>query len=428
MNYIINYNMTIKLLIITLFLSLSISQDRSTLFSTGDGDPNPELGGYSIEDIGNGSIGAADRFYLSNEYILERLYIYLSFQPENMFDSQSVEVQINEDDNGKPGAVISTNIVNLNVNNSEGSWYSFLILDECLRTQPSRYYWLSVLPMEGTNATWIYSEEDSFVYSTTNDGGSNWSDADNGPAGSAAVAGEQIYIPPFDGGDINGDFVINILDVVQLSQYVLGNIDLDDDQLLAGDITQDGGINILDIVAMINVILNDQIVYVSEFLYEDINVNADTYGQLVGPPIYQGMITGYYFGKAGWSMCKNRFGILDDLYNELIAEGIDDVKMIGINGYQYIEDSYVCMICDPYFECNNCDGPIILPWTQDIDEDGDGDGEVWNQWNATIRDFVIVGRNGEELARINLTYNNPDPDSTCGENYETIKNLILSFR
>ena len=50
---------------------------------------------------------------------------------------------------------------------------------------------------------------------------------------------------------------------------------------------------------MINLILNDQIVYVSEFLYEDINVNTETYGQLVGPPIYQGMITGYYFGKAG---------------------------------------------------------------------------------------------------------------------------------
>ncbi len=50
---------------------------------------------------------------------------------------------------------------------------------------------------------------------------------------------------------------------------------------------------------MINLILNDQIVYVSEFLYADINVNTETYGQLVGPPIYQGMITGYYFGKAG---------------------------------------------------------------------------------------------------------------------------------
>ena len=68
----------------------------------------------------------------------------------------------------------------------------------------------AVLPMEGTDAKWIYSEEDSFVYSTTNDGGSNWSDSNIGFAGSAAVAGEQIYIPPFDGGDINGDFVLLI--------------------------------------------------------------------------------------------------------------------------------------------------------------------------------------------------------------------------
>ena len=36
-------------------------------------------------------------------------------------------------------------------------------------------------------------------------------------------------------------------------------------------------------------------------------------------------------------MCKNRFGVLDDLYKDLLAEGIDDVKMISINGYQYNE-------------------------------------------------------------------------------------------
>jgi len=59
--------MKLKFLIITLMFSLTISQDRSTLFATGDGDPNPELGGYSIENIGNGILGAADRFYLSNE-------------------------------------------------------------------------------------------------------------------------------------------------------------------------------------------------------------------------------------------------------------------------------------------------------------------------------------------------------------------------
>ena len=125
-------------------------------------------------------------------------------------------------------------------------------------------------------------------------------------------------------------------------------------------------------------------------------------------------------------MCRSRFGILNDLYDELVSEGINDVKIIGINGFQYIEDSYSCMICSD--ECTTCSEPRTLPWTQDIDEDGDGDGDVWEDWGITLRDLVIIGRDGVELARINLTYNNPDPDSTCGENYETIKNLILSFR
>jgi len=125
-------------------------------------------------------------------------------------------------------------------------------------------------------------------------------------------------------------------------------------------------------------------------------------------------------------MCRSRFGILNNLYNELISEEINDVEIIGINGFQYINDSYSCMICDD--ECTTCGEPRILPWTQDIDENEDDQGDVWREWGVTLRDFVIVGRDGQELARINLTYNNPDPDSTCGENYETIKNLILSFR
>ena len=44
-----------------------------------------------------------------------------------------------------------------------------------------------------------------------------------GRAGSAAVTGEQIYIPPFDGGDINGDFIVNILDIVVIVNLILGN-------------------------------------------------------------------------------------------------------------------------------------------------------------------------------------------------------------
>ncbi len=291
--------MKYKFFILTILLSFFIAQDRSTLFATGDGDPDASLGGHTIQFTENDILGASDRFFLSNEYMLERVYVYLSYEPEFMFDTQSIEVQIAEDDNGKPGIPVSSNILELDYDNFEGKWYSFSLLENCLKTEPSSFYWLTVLPMEGTNAKWIYSEENSFIFSTTVDGGETWQDYSIGQAGSAAVTGEQIYIPPFDGGDVNGDFIINILDAVQLVQYVLGNISFDDDQIAAGDLNQDGGINILDVVAMMNIILFNGNDLVTEFLYEDLNVSSPSFGQLVGPPIYQGMITGYYFGKAG---------------------------------------------------------------------------------------------------------------------------------
>lgn len=291
--------MKYKFFILTILLSFFIAQDRSTLFATGDGDPDASLGGHSIQFTENEVLGASDRFFLSNEYMLERVYVYLSYEPEFMFDTQSIEVQIAEDDNGKPGIPVSSNILELDYDNFEGKWYSFSLLENCLKTEPSSFYWLTVLPMEGTNAKWIYSEENSFIFSTTADGGETWEDYSIGQAGSAAVTGEQIYIPPFDGGDVNGDFIVNILDAVQLVQYVLGNISFDDDQIDAGDLNQDGGINILDVVAMMNIILFNGNDLVTEFLYEDLNVSSPSFGQLVGPPIYQGMITGYYFGKAG---------------------------------------------------------------------------------------------------------------------------------
>ena len=118
--------------------------------------------------------------------------------------------------------------------------------------------------------------------------------------------------------------------------------------------------------------------------------------------------------------------------------------MMGINGYQYINDSVDCMICSEECTSSTCDeGPRILPWTQDLDdgmnclgenidscEEGDGDGDVWDSWNVALRDFVILDRNGIEFARVNLTYTNPDPTELgeCSGNYQKIKDLILAAR
>ena len=118
--------------------------------------------------------------------------------------------------------------------------------------------------------------------------------------------------------------------------------------------------------------------------------------------------------------------------------------MMGINGYQYIGDSISCMICADSCTSSTCDdGPRILPWSQDYDDglncqgdnqglcEGDDDtSDVWDLWDATLRDFVILDRSGSEFARVNLTYNNPDPTELgeCTDNYQKIKDLILSAR
>ena len=54
-------------------------------------------------------------------------------------------------------------------------------------------------------------------------------------------------------GDLNGDEIVNVLDVILLVQMALGNIDIDLD---SGDLNGDGGINVLDVVQLVNIILN----------------------------------------------------------------------------------------------------------------------------------------------------------------------------
>ena len=57
-------------------------------------------------------------------------------------------------------------------------------------------------------------------------------------------------------GDINGDSIVNILDVVQIVGIILETLDATDAQISAADINGDSIVNILDIVQIVNIILN----------------------------------------------------------------------------------------------------------------------------------------------------------------------------
>ena len=62
---------------------------------------------------------------------------------------------------------------------------------------------------------------------------------------------DELFIP----GDVNQDEIINILDIVQLVNIILGNTP-SNSEINAGDLNNDEIINVLDIILIVNIILN----------------------------------------------------------------------------------------------------------------------------------------------------------------------------
>ena len=52
--------------------------------------------------------------------------------------------------------------------------------------------------------------------------------------------------------------------------------------------------------------------------FEDINPASEFYNQNIGPSFFDGQVSCYYFGKQGWGTCKARFGVINELYSDLL--------------------------------------------------------------------------------------------------------------
>ena len=58
-------------------------------------------------------------------------------------------------------------------------------------------------------------------------------------------------------GDVNGDDIINILDIVMIANFVLGSDSPSDNEFSSSDLNSDGMLNILDVVTLANLILGN---------------------------------------------------------------------------------------------------------------------------------------------------------------------------
>ena len=85
----------------------------------------------------------------------------------------------------------------------------------------------------------------------------DWDDAKMATEESIRVLINYIDSFIYNLGDLNQDDIIDILDLVTIVNFVLGNIDFTNLQMYAGDINEDAIINIQDIIMIINIILSD---------------------------------------------------------------------------------------------------------------------------------------------------------------------------
>ena len=119
----------------------------------------------------------------------------------------------------------------------------------------------------------IYIGTDSGIFFTANSGG-EWISFNHGIpnipvtsliihnptrrliTGTYGASAYSIVLNDYLPGDVNLDSEVNIQDIIITIQFILGNIDLTEQQLELADINEDEILNVLDIVLVANLILS----------------------------------------------------------------------------------------------------------------------------------------------------------------------------
>ena len=279
------------------FLSIIWAQDRTAIFYATANDPSE---GYDI--IYPNAI--SQRFPVStplyDNYFLEKLGFYYSMVSE----SANIQVSIHDDELSMPGNIIATWPVTL-IGSDPGrvEYYQIDTETECNYLYEDNYYWLSLKSLDtDSHIKWLHSASSYYTVSTSENDGDNWQEPTTTYAGGAKVYAEAIYSPEIDNiaGDVNFDNIANVLDVIMMVSYVLGDSAFNQNQISSADLNTDFVVNILDVVSLVDIILNEPPIDPNtNWELTDQNPNSDSFNQPLSPESFNGKVSAYYFGKAG---------------------------------------------------------------------------------------------------------------------------------
>ena len=191
-------------------------------------------------DIKEDEIAVAYTIYDNHE-------IYTSISDLNELDfSDFMNISVSNSQQNYPYISLDENILVVwadYINSNSGNWDIYFAVRNLETNQM-----INTQKINDDNSNYI--QKDPIIYKHINDAYIFWHDQRNG--------NYEIYFSKGIGqsdvlGDINQDFIIDILDIVILVQIVLGNSNTIDN----ADLNDDTIINIQDVIILINIILNN---------------------------------------------------------------------------------------------------------------------------------------------------------------------------
>ena len=159
-----------------------------------------------------------------------------------------------EDNNGVPGEEFGSYV---QVSGNDAGWNERDFAGEGLTA--SGDFWVGTKNFSSTKDWGL--DTDSVSGNSMYDSGTGWRDVDNGNLMLRVVLDCGDNCPSDDPcadavpGDTNGDGGLNVLDVVGLVAFILGNAELSECGEVSADFNGDGTVNVLDVVSLVQSIL-----------------------------------------------------------------------------------------------------------------------------------------------------------------------------